>query len=383
MMPSSSDSSLPFGHTFKSWLCGSLLILSQWSAMSNAYSFAAGGPAGMTSPQIITPEAIHEALAKADLFSFSLSSPKLQESLNAERLKERQENQVSHTRQHIDAHVQARTKKMDPVLLAKLAATASSAASLNETRSSMDHLDDWSAEMRETEKESEKEKKFLEIHPQEWLSKISLPPHSPLASPSVSRANSDERETQRETESLSESEILSLSERQSNSVSVSSSYLPSFTCASFPSVYTPYMFCSGVVDYPYYLMDGLTAEDLDLQARTLGSYFTSYLNTQCLTDVKRYLCASIYLPCVSGGESLSRFLFCFQIDDSLFLFSHSLSFFLSFSFFLFLSLFLSPIQLSQVTIPPMNQYLVWVFPSLTNALASKSLSLSLSPSPVC
>lgn len=84
------------------------------------------------------------------------------------------------------------------------------------------------------------------------------------------------------------------------SSAATNSLLPSFTCATMPPMYTPYLFCSGVVDYPYYLMDGITAEDLNLQASTLGSYFSTYLNTQCLTNVKRNICASIYLPCVAN-----------------------------------------------------------------------------------
>jgi len=72
-----------------------------------------------------------------------------------------------------------------------------------------------------------------------------------------------------------------------------------FTCPSLPTTYTPYLFCSGVVSYPFFLPNGMNTTDLDKSARTLAQNFPqSILSSSCLSDVKRLLCATVYVPCV-------------------------------------------------------------------------------------
>lgn len=93
-----------------------------------------------------------------------------------------------------------------------------------------------------------------------------------------------------------------LHEEMQKKVQTASAAQSSHTCERLPASYTPYLFCSGVVDYAFYVPAGMSASDLDHQARTYGAYYTTYLNTRCLSDAKRMLCASFYLPCAEGGK---------------------------------------------------------------------------------
>ena len=72
-----------------------------------------------------------------------------------------------------------------------------------------------------------------------------------------------------------------------------------FSCDSLPAAYNPLIMCSGVVNYPFTVGAG-GAEELNSIASTLASGLVNFINTGCLTDMKRYICASVYLPCVPG-----------------------------------------------------------------------------------
>lgn len=88
------------------------------------------------------------------------------------------------------------------------------------------------------------------------------------------------------------------SERENNLVSSAN-----FSCVSFSSTYSPEIFCSNVVDYPFYLPANTTLQELEREARERASaYPTSYLDGKCLSNVKRNICASLYLQCVPNGN---------------------------------------------------------------------------------
>ena len=75
-----------------------------------------------------------------------------------------------------------------------------------------------------------------------------------------------------------------------------------FTCKSLPAGYDPMTFCSGVVDYPFLVLDSSSLGALEASARALAAMGIPFLKTSCLTDIKRFICANIYLECVSNGE---------------------------------------------------------------------------------
>lgn len=109
-----------------------------------------------------------------------------------------------------------------------------------------------------------------------------------------------------------------------------------FTCESLPSAYDPHLFCSGVVDYPVFLPPGASLHSLDTTARRVASsYPTAILQTACLTDVKRYICATLFKPCVPKGKqpipSPSSPLLSHPLIPSLYLLLSLLLFFLFFS----------------------------------------------------
>jgi hypothetical protein len=74
----------------------------------------------------------------------------------------------------------------------------------------------------------------------------------------------------------------------------------SFTCQTLPAEYSPYNFCSGVVDYAFNVATGQNLTTLESTARTWASYYTTLINPGCLTDIKRMICSAVYLPCVPG-----------------------------------------------------------------------------------
>ncbi len=78
-----------------------------------------------------------------------------------------------------------------------------------------------------------------------------------------------------------------------------------FSCESLPAAYDPHLFCSGVVDYGFVVWAGTNASDLDLQARGIAANFNQFINSPCLSDVKRLICSNIYLQCVPDGKSFT------------------------------------------------------------------------------
>ena len=79
----------------------------------------------------------------------------------------------------------------------------------------------------------------------------------------------------------------------------------SYTCSDsfIGAPYSPSSFCSGVVDYSFYLPNGTTLEGLNTEASNRAAKVIPLLSTMCLTDLKRQICANIYLPCSSSGKN--------------------------------------------------------------------------------
>lgn len=66
-------------------------------------------------------------------------------------------------------------------------------------------------------------------------------------------------------------------------------------------VHNPYRFCSSVVDYPYLIADGGTADSMNAAVRAKAErYYVEYFPTACKESLKRALCAQAYLPCEDG-----------------------------------------------------------------------------------
>jgi hypothetical protein len=104
------------------------------------------------------------------------------------------------------------------------------------------------------------------------------------------------------------------------------SFPTSFSCQAMPAKYTPYMFCSGVVDYSVFIPSTSSLKALDKQASSLANYYpASILSAKCLSEVKRDICSIIMRPCVPKGK---RLLLLFSFSFSYF--SDSLSVDLSF-----------------------------------------------------
>lgn len=77
---------------------------------------------------------------------------------------------------------------------------------------------------------------------------------------------------------------------------------PSFQCLSLPSSYDPTIFCSGVVDYAFFVPDGLTVDKLNGFALAAGASVPPVLSTPCLADIKMSICAQVYMPCAPNGN---------------------------------------------------------------------------------
>jgi len=76
-----------------------------------------------------------------------------------------------------------------------------------------------------------------------------------------------------------------------------------FVCQTQPSAaFNPTVFCSGIVDYPYIIPDGYSDEILESAARGMAtSMGVGFFKTSCLTDIKRFICANVYMKCANGG----------------------------------------------------------------------------------
>ena len=75
---------------------------------------------------------------------------------------------------------------------------------------------------------------------------------------------------------------------------------PSFTCERLPEHYDPTMFCSGVVDYSFFLASGMTKDQLESYVRLEAQRAIPLFSAQCKSDIKRLICAKYYLPCVDS-----------------------------------------------------------------------------------
>eukprot|EP01031_Cornospumella_fuschlensis_P038839 gene38839-47235_t len=73
-----------------------------------------------------------------------------------------------------------------------------------------------------------------------------------------------------------------------------------FTCARLPAYRDPTVFCSGIVNYDFYLPNTATVRQFETNVRTWSTLYSSFLNTTCLGDLKRMICSSTYLPCSPG-----------------------------------------------------------------------------------
>jgi hypothetical protein len=124
----------------------------------------------------------------------------------------------------------------------------------------------------------------------------------------LERIKSDSFTVSKHEESKSEPRFV----RTSLSANIQLEDSTAFTCASFPEAYDPYLFCSGVVFYPFFLPNGMTINDLDKQVSQIANYYPpSILNTECLSSIKRDLCAAVFMPCVPNGKKTSLNLFNF------------------------------------------------------------------------
>lgn len=95
-----------------------------------------------------------------------------------------------------------------------------------------------------------------------------------------------------------------------------------FTCGRLPKKYDPHFLCSGIVDYEFILLPGITAEGLNRFGSGWMKIFTRYLGSACLTDVKRLICSVLYKPCVADGNALPN---CSDLSYSFYLISYMLS----------------------------------------------------------
>jgi hypothetical protein len=74
-----------------------------------------------------------------------------------------------------------------------------------------------------------------------------------------------------------------------------------YTCQSLPETYSPFMTCSGLVDYSFLVAPSASLESMELEAQTMAGYYSSLssmLPNTCVSSIKKAICASIYLPCI-------------------------------------------------------------------------------------
>ena len=79
---------------------------------------------------------------------------------------------------------------------------------------------------------------------------------------------------------------------------------PPFTCERLPAL-DPFTVCSGVVDYEFVSLGDNATTSLNLMneyAKLYAAGLNGFINEHCLSDMKRFICAQIYLPCVPNGE---------------------------------------------------------------------------------
>lgn len=69
----------------------------------------------------------------------------------------------------------------------------------------------------------------------------------------------------------------------------------------FPTAYDPALFCSGIVDYDYYLDGSVNATSLNSLAISFAIEDWAFLSTPCKSNLKRLVCAQVYLPTNTSG----------------------------------------------------------------------------------
>ncbi len=79
-----------------------------------------------------------------------------------------------------------------------------------------------------------------------------------------------------------------------------------FTCENLSSTYSPYVTCSGIVNYSFYMPAGSTIQTLELSARSLLSGLSLPIGDTCLSAIKKAICAEVYLPCLNGGNVILK-----------------------------------------------------------------------------
>ena len=106
-------------------------------------------------------------------------------------------------------------------------------------------------------------------------------------------------------------------------------FVVSDECTSLPTDYDVSLLCSGVVDYDFYLPSSMSSGEKEfavpfkiflicLKLPLFFSFWIDGLNqiaisqlndstltilpNQCLSDLKKLVCTSVYLECVDGGK---------------------------------------------------------------------------------
>jgi len=83
------------------------------------------------------------------------------------------------------------------------------------------------------------------------------------------------------------------------------------TCQSFQFLSLNHQYnttCAGTVDYDFFLPDGVSLAQLNGQATNkLKDSRLTFLDGECVTALKKQVCASIYLKCDSAGSNLHTY----------------------------------------------------------------------------
>lgn len=98
-----------------------------------------------------------------------------------------------------------------------------------------------------------------------------------------------------------EMKIASSLNAQSINASARELSAPSFSCQSMNETFNPFFMCSDVVNYPYYLPQGTTLDDLEEVVRASVPSVFMLMTGPCLSDYKKMMCSRVFLKCVDGG----------------------------------------------------------------------------------
>ena len=84
-------------------------------------------------------------------------------------------------------------------------------------------------------------------------------------------------------------------------VGASETYLDSFTCQTLPTAYSPFTFCSGTVNYPFFVSSSSSLAELDALVTLYVQNLTIPIGNPCLSNFKKLACGQFYLKCVPEG----------------------------------------------------------------------------------